>query len=50
MVSRLRHHAKAVRGTPDNPTTAEEIEAKARDLIGPIIGTVRAERLIGLTA
>jgi 2-methylcitrate dehydratase PrpD len=43
---RLRHHAKAVRGTPENPMTAQEIEAKARDLIEPIIGAVRAEGLI----
>lgn len=43
---RLRHHAKAVRGTPDNPMTAQEIEAKARDLIEPIIGAARAESLI----
>jgi 2-methylcitrate dehydratase PrpD len=43
---RLRHHAKAVRGTPDNPMIVEEIEAKARDLIDPIIGPARAQRLI----
>lgn len=43
---RLRHHAKAVRGTPDNPMTTQEIEAKARDLIEPIIGATRAESLI----
>ena len=46
---RLRHHAKAVRGTPDNPMTAEEIDAKARDLIEPIISAARAERLLGAT-
>ena len=34
----LRHHAKAVRGTPDNPMTAQEIEDKARDLLDPVIG------------
>lgn len=43
---RLRHHAKAVRGTPDNPMTAHEIDAKAHDLIEPIIGAARAENLI----
>jgi hypothetical protein len=42
----MRHHAKAVRGTPENPMTAPEIEAKALDLIGPIIGTAPAEQLI----
>jgi len=43
---RLRHHAKAVRGTPENPMTAEEVELKARDLVEPIIGAARAERLL----
>ena len=40
----VRHHAKAVRGTPDNPMTTPEIEAKARDLVTPIIGAERAEQ------
>ena len=47
---RLRHHAKAVRGTPDNPMTAQEIEAKARELVEPVIGPGRAERLVGAVA
>jgi 2-methylcitrate dehydratase PrpD len=42
----VRHHAKAVRGTPDNPMTGEEIEAKALDLMDPVIGATRAEQLI----
>jgi hypothetical protein len=42
----VRHHAKAVRGIPDNPMTAQEIEAKALDLISPVIGTARARQLI----
>jgi 2-methylcitrate dehydratase PrpD len=42
----VRHHAKAVRGTPDNPMTAHEIEAKALDLMAPIIGPARGERLV----
>jgi 2-methylcitrate dehydratase PrpD len=42
----VRHHAKAVRGTPDNPMTTPEIEAKARDLVTPIIGAERAETLV----
>jgi 2-methylcitrate dehydratase PrpD len=44
--NRLRHHAKAVRGTPDNPMTAEEVEAKALDLIEPIIGAARGRKLV----
>jgi 2-methylcitrate dehydratase PrpD len=42
----VRHHAKAVRGTPDNPMTTPEIEDKARDLVAPIIGADRAGKLI----
>jgi 2-methylcitrate dehydratase PrpD len=43
---RLRHHAKAVRGTPDNPMTSQEIEDKAFDLIAPITGRERARKLV----
>jgi 2-methylcitrate dehydratase PrpD len=42
----VRHHAKAVRGTPDNPMTIQEIETKAIDLVAPIIGQARAEQLV----
>ena len=41
----LRHHAKAVRGTPDNPMTRAEVEAKASDLLAPVLGKARARRL-----
>ena len=43
---RLRHHAKAVRGTPDNPMTSQEIEDKALDLIAPVTGAPRAQELV----
>ena len=43
---RLRHHTKAVRGTSTNPMPRAEIEAKARDLLVPVIGRRRTERLI----
>jgi 2-methylcitrate dehydratase PrpD len=43
---RLRHHAKAVRGTPDNPMTPDEIDAKALDLVAPIIGPARAQDFV----
>ena len=46
----LRHHARAVRGTPDNPMTGLEVDAKARDLAAPIIGRVRADELIAACA
>jgi 2-methylcitrate dehydratase PrpD len=42
----LRHHAKAVRGTPDNPMEVSEIKTKAADLIQPIMGEARTEALI----
>lgn len=43
----LHHHAKAVRGTPENPMDGSEIEAKALDLMAPIISEDRAHELIG---
>ncbi len=46
----LRHRTVAVRGTPDNPMDAAEVEAKARDLMEPVIGAERAERLIAAVA
>jgi 2-methylcitrate dehydratase PrpD len=43
---RLRHHTKAVRGTATNPMTREEVAAKSRELLRPVIGARRTERLI----
>jgi 2-methylcitrate dehydratase PrpD len=43
---RLRHHTKAVRGTAANPMPREEVAAKARDLLRPVIGARRTARLI----
>jgi 2-methylcitrate dehydratase PrpD len=45
---RLRHRTDAVRGTVENPMTHDEIEAKAADLISPILGAAKAQRLIEL--
>jgi 2-methylcitrate dehydratase PrpD len=42
----VQHHAKAVRGTPENPMTTAEIEEKALDLVTPITGRERAEALV----
>jgi len=39
------HHTEAVRGTADNPMTRGEVDAKAYDLIAPVIGKKRARRL-----
>jgi 2-methylcitrate dehydratase PrpD len=43
---KLRQRTVAVRGTPDNPMDVAEVEAKARDLVAPIIGAERADKLI----
>lgn len=43
---RLRHHTKAVRGTAANPMPRAEVEAKALDLLLPVIGRRRAARLV----
>lgn len=42
----LRHHAVVVRGTPDNPMTAAEVEDKARDLMGPVLGRGQTEAVV----
>jgi 2-methylcitrate dehydratase PrpD len=39
------HHTKAVRGTADNPMTRGEVDAKAYDLMAPVIGKKRARSL-----
>jgi 2-methylcitrate dehydratase PrpD len=46
----LRHRTFAVRGTPDNPMEPAEVEAKARDLMVPVIGEERSEQLIATVA
>ena len=43
---RLRHYTKAVRGTAANPMPRAEVEAKARDLLLPVIGPRRTTRLV----
>ncbi len=40
------HRIVAVRGTADNPMNGAEVEAKARDLMGGVLGRKRAEALI----
>ena len=43
---KVTSHTKAVHGTADNPMTRAEVETKAYDLIAPILGKVRAKKLI----
>ncbi len=44
--TRLTEHVKSVRGTPENPMTREELIAKARDLITPVLGAPTTAKLI----
>lgn len=43
---KLSHRTVAVRGTADNPMSRDEVVAKARDLMAPILGESRCQRLI----
>jgi 2-methylcitrate dehydratase PrpD len=43
----LTHHTRAVRGTPDDPVGWDEVEAKALDLLSPVLGAERAGALTG---
>jgi 2-methylcitrate dehydratase PrpD len=43
---RFSHHTQAVRGSATNPMTREEVALKSRDLLVPVLGNKRAERLI----
>jgi 2-methylcitrate dehydratase PrpD len=42
----LSHRTYEVRGTPGNPMDANEVAAKALDLMAPILGAARANELI----
>jgi 2-methylcitrate dehydratase PrpD len=42
---RLTQRTRAVRGTPDNPMARAEVEAKALDLLAPVLGAKRARAL-----
>jgi 2-methylcitrate dehydratase PrpD len=43
---RLRHHTRAVRGTAANPMSRDEVAAKSRALLLPVIGARRTQQLI----
>jgi 2-methylcitrate dehydratase PrpD len=40
------YHTRAVRGSATNPMSREEVAAKCRDLLAPVLGKRRAEQLI----
>jgi 2-methylcitrate dehydratase PrpD len=44
--TRLTETVKAVRGTAENPMPREEVVAKARDLMTPVLGAERCSKLI----
>ena len=50
--TQLSEHVVAVRGTPSNPMTREEVVAKARELMSPVLGAANAgsviEKILGL--
>ena len=43
---KFRHHAKAVRGTPENPMDQAEIDDKAHDLMRPVLGEEKSGKLV----
>jgi 2-methylcitrate dehydratase PrpD len=45
--TQLRQRVDNVRGTPVNPMTREEVLAKSRDLITPVLGEHKCSELIG---
>ena len=47
--TQFSERVEAVRGTPDNPMTREEVVAKARDLMAPILGADASGKLIEKT-
>lgn len=42
----LTERVEAVRGTADNPMERDEVVTKARDLVTPVLGAAKAEKLI----
>jgi 2-methylcitrate dehydratase PrpD len=42
----LSHHVEAVRGTAQNPMTRDEVAAKSRDLVTPVLGPATCTKLI----
>ena len=44
--TKLTERVDAVRGTPENPMSREEVVAKARDLIVPVLGAAKCDALV----
>ena len=43
---KLTDHVENVRGTVENPMSREEVIAKARDLVTPVLGAPKSAKLI----
>jgi 2-methylcitrate dehydratase PrpD len=44
--TKLSEHVKAVRGSAENPMNREEVAAKSRDLLAPVVGAAAGNKLI----
>ena len=44
--TQLREHVVSVRGTAENPMTTAEVEKKSRELMAPVLGRDRTEKLV----
>jgi len=44
--TKLSERVESVRGTPENPMSREEVVAKARDLINPVLGAKKCDALV----
>src|SRR6266699_3064204 len=44
--TRLSERVEHVRGTPENPMTRDEVAAKARELMTPVLGAAKCSKLI----
>ncbi|MDI7261576.1 MAG: MmgE/PrpD family protein [Thermodesulfobacteriota bacterium] len=44
--TQLKEHVISVRGTPENPMTTEEVEKKCSELLIPVLGKGRTQKLI----
>ena len=43
----VSHHTRFPPGTRQNPLSLQALDAKARDLMTPVLGAARTDRLIG---
>jgi 2-methylcitrate dehydratase PrpD len=44
--TKLTERVESVRGTPENPMTRDEVVAKCRDLMAPVLGAINTTSLI----